>query len=159
MARFTWQKIPEPTWPLVNKYIKTTIRFMKPVKQEDGLGCAVACAAFVLGTKYQNALVLFGNGKTKATTTGFYCKEIIEVLKNAGFEYEYRYIKDRIKKRIYKLSTIVFIKRSKRYPAGHYLVRTNNKWMDPWVNFPNVERKAGFRRRLPDKPMYVIYKS
>jgi len=32
---------------------------MEPIRQEDGLGCAVACVAFVLKIPYQQALTLF----------------------------------------------------------------------------------------------------
>lgn len=38
---------------------------MKPVRQEDGLGCAVACVAFVLKIPYQQALILFSDGKRR----------------------------------------------------------------------------------------------
>lgn len=130
---------------------------MRPVVQEDPLGCGVACVAFMLNISYQSSLALFRRGKNKATKTGFYCKEIVKVLKNEGLHYEYKYIKNKIKKKMYKTGSIIFIKRSNNYPAGHYLCRVGNVWMDPWINFPDIERKARFRRKLPEKPIYVIY--
>lgn len=127
-----------------------------PIKQEDKLGCAIACAAFLLNINYQDSLKLFKNGKYKAKNKGFFCKDIIIVLKKAGLKYEYRYIKNKIRRKIYKPNTFVYIKKSKKYPQGHYLVRFDNKWMDPWINFPDENIKAGYRKRLPERPIYAI---
>lgn len=129
---------------------------MKKVVQEDPYGCGAACLASVLAVTYQEALSLFTAGKKKAKTFGFYCREIAAALKKEGLEYEYKYIKPKIKRKIYRDGTIVFVKRSKKYPAGHYLSRIDGKWMDPWINFPEENRKAGFRKRLPEKPIYGI---
>ena len=130
---------------------------MKPIKQENEFGCAVACAAAVLQVDYLNALKLFSDGKKKAQNTGFYCREIVDVLTDQGLRYEYKYIKPKLRKRIYKEGVIVFLRRSRRYPEGHYLCRKGNFWMDSWINFPSEKREAGFRIRLPEKPIYVIY--
>lgn len=130
---------------------------MKPIKQEDPFGCGVACVAFVVNSSYKDCLELFEKGKKKALEQGFVCREIIEALRSKNLIYEYRYIKTGLRKKIYRRNTIVFIKRSKRYSIGHYLVRVNSKWMDPWINFPNERIKAGFRKRLPGKPIYMIY--
>ena len=58
---------------------------------------------------------------------------------------------------MYQPNAIVYVKKSKKYPAGHYLCRLGHKWMDPWINFPDRDIQAGFRRRLPGKPVYVIF--
>ena len=129
---------------------------MEPVKQEDSLGCAVACTAFILRKSYAQSLSLFENGFRKANTTGILCKEIVTALNLAGLKFEYKHIKG--KNRIYRANTIVFLRRSKKYTNGHYLVRASkNKWMDPWLNFPNEEIEAGYRTRLPEKPIYAIF--
>ena len=127
-----------------------------PIKQEDPMGCAVACTAFVLNINYQDSLKLFKNGKIKAKNKGFLCKEIVKALGYEGLRYEYKYISNKVKRKIYKPGTIVFVKRSKKCPEGHYLYRANNKWMDSWINFPNKNIKAGFRKRLPEKSIYAI---
>lgn len=129
---------------------------MKPIKQRHPYGCGVACTAFILNTSYQNALRLFEKGKEKAENSGFFCKEIVGVLENAGMSYTYKYVNDRVRKKIYKSGTIVFIKRSKKYPSGHYLTRYKNVWMDAWINFSDDNKKAGFRKRLPGRPIYAI---
>ena len=54
--------------------------------------------------------------------------------------------------------TIVFIERSKKYPAGHYLVKTEKGWMNSWINFPNISpTKSGFQKVLPGKAQWIIY--
>ncbi len=131
---------------------------MRPIKQEDPFGCAVACVASVLRIDYQEALHIFRDGNRKAKTTGFYCREIVSALEKEGLKYEYKYISSRFRKKIYKPGTIVFLRRSKKYPEGHYLCRTSSKeWMDSWFNFPSEKREAGFRKRLPEKSIYLIY--
>ncbi|MBI5391734.1 hypothetical protein HZB00_01905 [Candidatus Woesearchaeota archaeon] len=59
-------------------------------------------------------------------------------------------------------NTIVFIRRSKDYPAGHYLAKTKTGWMDPWINFDlsslNLNyAQSGFRKRLPEKAIYAVF--
>ena len=131
-----------------------------PITQEDPFGCGVACVAFALGFSYQKTLKLFKKGKQKAKTKGFYCKDLVRTLNNQGRNFKYRYIKDMIRNKIYQNNTIVFIKRSRKYPWGHYLCRYENSWMDPWINFPENKniRKArpGLRKRLPGYPIYAI---
>ena len=132
---------------------------MKSLVQRGPFGCGVACVAFVLGEKYSEVANLLG--KNNARTTGFYCKDLIWILRKFGQNYSYKYLRRRLKKKIYKDGIIVFIKRSKRYPFGHYLVRHNGLWMDPWINFTKdntiAKAKAGFRKRLPGKPIYMIF--
>lgn len=144
--------------PLVNKNINSTILNIKPVKQRDNFGCAVACVAFILRIEYGIARDLFVDGKRRSKEeANFYCKEIVGILANAGLSYQYRYLKKRLKRKMYNLNTIIYIKKSKRYPYGHYLCRYKDMWMDPWINFPSRKITAGFRKRLPEKPIYVIY--
>lgn len=125
--------------------------------QEDPMGCGVACASFITNKTYRATLKLFEK-PDYSKTRGFCCKEIVRVLRQANLSYKYKYINNsKIKKMIYKNNTIVYLRRSKKYPAGHYLCRWNGLWMDSWINFPDENKKAGFRKRLPQKPIYVIY--
>ena len=129
------------------------------IRQNDSLGCGVAATALVLGISYDKALRQFDMKKVKSI--GCYCKDIIEVLEENNFQARYKYIKENKKKSIYRTNTIVFIKRSKRYPFGHYLVRTDNGWHDSWINFPKFKNvkgaKSGIRKRLPGKAIYAIF--
>jgi len=130
---------------------------MKPIVQEDAYGCGVACVANILGITYQEALNFFENGGEKASSIGFYCKEFLPVFRINQLSYEYKYIKPKLKNKIYINKTIVYLRKSKKYPAGHYLCRIDNKWLDSWINFPDIDRKSGYRKRLPEKPIYIIY--
>jgi len=133
---------------------------MKAIKQKHSSGCGVACTAHILGLSYNKTLSLFKNKKNKAKSEGFLCREIIQVLNRDNKKYQYKYIKKGIKKKIYQDGVIVYIRKSKKYPAGHYLCRTNNYWMDSWINFQYSQdikkAKAGFRKRLSDRPIYAI---
>lgn len=129
---------------------------LNPITQKDNLGCAVACTAFVLNRTYEETFKMFGKN-----TNGYLCKEIIAILKKYGENYYYRYLTPKLRRNIYFAGTIVFIKRSKKYPSGHYLARANNCWMDSWVNFKNDKNinnaGSGFRKRLPEKPIYGLF--
>lgn len=130
-----------------------------PIAQRDSFGCGIACIAFITKTSYAKAKASYFKNKKSASTFGYLCKDLVSALSRAKKRYGYKYTKSRAK---FRNNVIVFIKRSKRYPAGHYLVKTDKGWMDPWINFDanknNVEKAyAGFRKRLPGKPIYIIF--
>lgn len=139
---------------------------MKPVRQEDPLGCGIACVAFVLGISYRRAKRYFRR-PAEAERRGFFCRDIVFALKRAGKTCEVKCCR----KKTWKPGTIVFIRPNRGYPAGHYLVSTmlkagNRKqvcWMDPWLNLAVqknfLKSKAGFRRRLPGMAWYAIVPS
>lgn len=129
---------------------------MKAIKQEHTYGCGVACVAFILCTNYTLIISSFDNGEYKAEKLGFYCGELTSFLNSMGLKYKWKYVKSRLRKKIYKEGSIVFIKKSRKYPTGHYLTRCNRGWMDSWINHPSVFIKSGFRKRLPGKPAYAI---
>jgi hypothetical protein len=130
---------------------------MREIVQEDPLGCGVACTASVLSISYKQAIELFPDGKKRVENEGFYCRDIIQALSKNGFHYSYKYLRVGIKN--YEVNSIVYLRRSRHYPAGHFLARGENGWMDPWINFPNFPRLAGFRKRLPGKPIYIIFQN
>lgn len=129
---------------------------MKSIKQEHSYGCGVACAAFIVKMRYQDVISAIDDGKNKANSKGFWCKELVAFLNSKKFSYQCKYVNRKIRNKIYHQGTIVFIKRSKKYPSGHYLARYENKWMDPWINFPEIIIKAGFRKKLPGRSIYAI---
>jgi hypothetical protein len=129
----------------------------KCVAQIHPNGCGVACVAQILAVTYNQALRFFRNGESAAVLRGFYCKDIVKALKLAGRNYRFFYVNQKRRGRIYKNGTVVLIARSRRYPQGHYLARVKNRWMDSWINWPDVTcGRAGFRRRLPGRPIYGI---
>ena len=147
---------------LANKNIKTRLLGVRLITQKNKFGCGIACVASVLNISYERALEIFPLGKVMAKKRGFLCSEMIFYLKKAGRNYIYRYLNKKHKRKIYKNGTIVFIKRSVKYPSGHYLCRFGDKWMDPWINFQDSKdiqhAKSGFRKRLPGIAIYGIFK-
>ena len=132
---------------------------MRPVKQEDGLGCAVACVAFVLSIPYSETLKLFEDGKRRVKEeANFYCPEIVKILNEKGLNYSWQKLNKKNAGVINQDLSIVFIKTSGKYPFGHFLTRYKDKWMDPWINLPDKDIKAGFRKILPGEPTYAIYR-
>jgi len=129
----------------------------KLIAQEDSMGCAIACVAGLLGISYEDALKIFGLGE--APSCGIYCRNITSKLKNKGLNYSYGKVINKTKKYLNVSGTIVFIRRSEEYPYGHYLLRTEEGWMDPWINTPKINpAKAGIRKDLPGEAQWIIYK-
>ena len=130
---------------------------MKPIKQEDLLGCGIACVAFLIKKSYTETVQLFPDGKKKAGIRGFFCKELITVLKSTGLSYGLGYAKGDRLRSLLQPGTIIFLKQSAECPGGHYLVRGQHQWMDSWINYPELPIQAGFRDELPGKPQYILY--
>src|SRR3989344_4598019 len=121
---------------------------MKAVVQKHLMGCGIACVAFVTKNSYD---IIFRTFDSKyASTRGYYCKELIKALEKFGLKYDYKKVNEKTKHYLEKEDSIIFIKRSVRYPSGHYLVYTKEGWMNPWINYPSVYPvKAGFDKKLP----------
>ncbi len=130
---------------------------MMSITQDEPMGCAVACVAFVLRKNYRQARKLFANPE-HAVARGYYCRETCAALRAAGKSYEYGRYTPKRKAILKKAGTIVFVQRSGKYPAGHFLVKAGKGWMNPWINLPSMTpAKAGFQKRLPGKPGWIVY--
>ncbi len=129
----------------------------KAVTQEHPMGCAIACVASLLGVSYKNH---YGYSKKEnAAKKGYYIKDIILALKKRKLRYKGSKVTNKTRKYLNKIGSIAFIKRSKRYPAGHYLLKTNKGWMNPWINYPEIApAKSGFNKNLPGKAQWILYK-
>jgi len=127
-------------------------------KQEDSMGCGAACVAFVTHKTYRQAVKVLG--PKKASTDGFRLKELVDALNKYGLEYHFKYVKPHMQSSIYQDGVIVFIKRSARYPHGHYLVRHDGVWGDPWINVVLDKKlanaRSGYRKRLPGKARWAL---
>ena len=129
---------------------------MKPITQEAPMGCAVACCASLTDLTYMQMLRYFDNGEVKDRTTGFYNKDIVNALDKVGIKAMGHSIKRWGNKKI-KNGTIVFIQRSKEYPDGHFLLKTRKGWMNPWINYPNINpARSGFQKKPPSEIDWVI---
>jgi hypothetical protein len=127
----------------------------KPIIQENLNGCAVACVASLIGKNYFTTLKLFV--KKYADTRGYYFKDVISTLKRNGLNYQYSKVIPGTRKHLRIAGSIVFIKRSKKFPSGHYLLKTERGWMNSWINSPRLPIKAGFQKKLPGKAQWVAY--
>ena len=129
------------------------------ITQEFDYGCGIACFAFACEMTYEQAAKHLGD--LQANSTRFWVKDFAAALNNFGKSYVPKHIKPPLMRKIYKEGTIVLVRRSKQYPTGHYLIRHSEHWMDPWINLPFEKginkAKSGFRKRLPGKPMYVLF--
>src|SRR3990167_8221270 len=130
----------------------------KSITQRHLYGCAVACLAFVLQTPYTKALKLL---KTKQKIyKGSSCRELLSILQENSLAYNYKYLSKKKSWNIGEPLVVVYIKKSKKYPAGHFLVRYRDKWMDPWINFrfgaKEAKAKSGFRKSLPGEPNFAF---
>lgn len=134
------------------------LRNLMPVAQKDPMGCGIACVAFICGTPYNSGKRLFSIHD--GTRPDCFCRDITAALAKAGKAYGWRRT-SRGRTR-YAEGSMVFIMRSNRFPAGHFLVRRSGMWMDPWLNLdaanPDIGKaRAGFRKRLPGKASYYIF--
>jgi hypothetical protein len=129
-----------------------------PVAQEHPLGCAVACVAALAELSYEEAHHQFEETEL-AWTRGYYCSEVTAALRKLGYDYSYKVYDPLLHKRFLKhAGTIVFVGACKAYPSGHYLVRSENGWMNSWSNFPKMGAiDANFQEALPARVAYVIY--
>lgn len=123
------------------------------------MGCAVACVAARCGITYSQALRLFEKEEF-AWTRGYYCPEVVAALARAGL-LSYSYVAFRASKHAGVLEspgTVAFLAPSSRYPAGHYVLRVKDGWMNPWVNFPLINpARAALVKELEGKVAYVIF--
>jgi hypothetical protein len=126
------------------------------VTQEESMGCAVACVASILGISYKDSLKKFGIKSAENPT--FYCKDIASILNKSGLSYDYGKLIDKKRKYLSLPGTIVFLRRSSKFPVGHFILRAKEGWMNPWVNVPKISpAKSGFERVLPGEPQWIIY--
>ena len=129
----------------------------KTVTQEESMGCGIACVAAILDRSYKSAKKLFENPQYSASR-GYYCRDLVKVLNKSGLDYTFAKINKKNKYLVEREETIVFVKKSKNYPFGHYLFKTKRGWMNSWINFPSINpAKSGFQKKLPAKAEWVIF--
>ncbi len=82
------------------------------------------------------------------------------LLNEYGLEYRKRYTGAGWRPKKYPNGTIAYIYASATHPHGHYLIRHNGAWMDPWINMRDDRRirfaRSGYRPKLPGKPMFLL---
>lgn len=126
------------------------------VTQKHGMGCAVACVASLINQDYDSALALFSN-QENAWSKGYYCPDIVNALKKAGLNYNYKEIKNQQDPILEKQGIIVFTT-PPNMPEGHFFVKREDGWMNPWGNFPIINpAKASLDKTLNADIEWVVY--
>jgi len=129
----------------------------KSITQELDYGCGVACFAFVCDVTFWQAVTILG--REYSVKHGWNPSDLVKALNMQGVNYKNHYVRKK-PDQLYPDGTIVLIERSRDYPVGHYLVRYNDRWMDPWVNMLSDNKlqnaTSGFRRCLPGCAMYAL---
>src|SRR3989344_7729954 len=97
---------------------------MESITQEEPMGCGIACVAVALNKNYSSTRELFDNPEY-ASTRGYYCRELVRVLNKKFRNYVSEKFNEKNKNSLNQNGMIVFIKRSKKYPLGHYLIKTS----------------------------------
>ncbi len=122
------------------------------------MGCGAACVAYLNCSTYELAVQRLG--KDKAERRGYSLRELTAGINVPQASYRPHHAEKVASDRIDRTGTIVFLDKSKRFPYGHYLVRTEAGWMDPWINLrPGADvskSKAGIRLSLPYAPKWAI---
>lgn len=131
---------------------------LRLVTQEHPLGCAVACVAARCGITYIRALGLF-SARENAWLRGYHCEEIVEALARAGLEYCFEsFALDRHALALEREGTIIFVGPCADYPAGHYLVRAHDGWMNSWANYPLIRpAAAAYQVSPPGRVDWIIF--
>lgn len=118
------------------------------VSQLDKCGCGVACVASVAGLSYiQAKLRLEAHGASQDwEKEGVEPRPMILALADADIT-----VKKRAGLRRWPSGTIVFLsdERGIYKGIGHYMVKTDEGWMDPWFNDPDWKARGEIRERLP----------
>lgn len=132
---------------------------MKSITQEDIMGCGIACVAYSLKKSYPTTKKMFSHPEY-ASTKGYSCKALINVLNKKAGKYKFAKATEKNKSLLNKNGTIVLLEKSKKYPSGHYLIKTKKGWMNPWINLPKITpAKSAFQENLPGRAQWLIYKS
>jgi len=116
------------------------------VTQEDEWGCGVACVASKLGIKYDEAKKRLEEYKgSPIDPGGLELEPIMSVLQDAGI-----CVLATTDLTNFPLGSIVFLSETwGRYKgSGHYLLKTERGWMDPWSNMPHMPRESVFLSSL-----------
>jgi hypothetical protein len=97
-------------------------------------------------------------------TRGIKVFDLVKFINNTGLNYTNRFFNhnDYNKEEAVRFSmipnSITLIRKNEKYPVGHYLLRIEGGWVDPWVNYPSINIvHAGVVAELPGEPWYVAY--
>lgn len=129
----------------------------RSVTQEMPYGCGIACFAFVADITYIEAAYFLG--EEQANSNRFIVKHFCEELNRYGLRYASKHLRP-LQEFEPTEGMIVLLRRSKKFPVGHYLAYHNGKWMDPYINLAEdndfCNPASGFRDILPGEAMHAL---
>lgn len=133
---------------------------IRGVPQRHPMSCGLACVAYITGEPYE--VIVDGEPQAKLEEAGFLCPELVEKLAKHGQSYGWRKLEESERDGDFEVGDIVFVERSSTLPGGHFLAKSTEGWMDPWINFDlarpfAAEAEAGFRATLPGRAEWLIY--
>lgn len=122
----------------------------RPVVQLDEWGCGVACIASLLGISYEDAYWLARREKGDSIAggvPGLELHHIAMILQEGGIHV----VADWQESEDFPVGTILFVEGPEPYDGGHYILRTQKGWMDPWANIrkPDEPRKSKLIKSYP----------
>ena len=130
--------------------------------QHDLNGCGIATIANLLSESYEKVLKDF-ESKFYKINKGIKVFDMVSYLDSKGLKYKTKFfnpknlnLEDALKTASIP-NSITLIHKNEKYLIGHYLLRTNDSWIDPWFNFPSIDNvHHGARDQLPANPWYVL---
>lgn len=136
----------------------------KYIHQHDLNGCGVACLANLLDQGYEETKTEFEKHFYKIDR-GIKVFDLVKFLHFKGLSYSSKFFNHNKfnAKEADSFSrlpnSITLIRKNEKYPVGHYLLRVENGWIDPWINYPSIDNvHADLRKELPGDPWYVLYR-
>lgn len=131
--------------------------------QKDLNGCGIACIANLLSLEYdivkdsfEKRFYSIGKG-VKVFDMATFLMEQTKCEYKAKFFNQKNFDTSLAKSNSENLGSITLIYRNEKYPVGHYLLRVENGWVDPWINYPSIDDvHAGIRSCLPGNVWYVV---
>lgn len=139
---------------------------IKPaVRQEDDFGCGFACIAYICDMNYQDVKKCTDNAD-KAKTGSYRCKFLADTLNRIYKEnkiekiWKTKYV-GKTKNPKIPSDSIVYISKNYKYKYGHYIVKTDQGYMNPFVNVDKVDSDvrlsiAKFERSMCGAPSLII---
>ncbi len=134
--------------------------------QKDLNGCGIATLANLLNKNYDEIKKDFEK-KFYTIERGINIADMVRYLKTKGLAYKSKFFNQNKKYKYNRAegdkyskieNSITLIAKSEKYPVGHYLLRTKNGWIDPWIDLPSIDNvRAGIRKTLPNDAWYVLY--
>ena len=137
----------------------------REVRQEDDFGCGFACTAYLCDMQYQD-VKKFTNNPENAEIGGYRCKPLCDILnriykeKKSDKVWKTKYV-GKTKNPEIPNNSIIYINKNDKYKYGHYIVKTEYGYMNPFVNLDKVDgdsrlSKSGFENDICGVPSLII---